>query len=258
MTADSGRRIDTVLFDLDDTLHDDTAAYQIAARRVAEDLARERGPAALRVFDAYVAEANAFWGKLTSEHLMASIHDTRIQMWLDALRAAGIDADAELAGWCAHRYTTYRAEALELSPGALDLVVALREGGCRLGIVTNGFAATHHEKIDKLGLRPYVDAVFLADEMGMVKPDPAVFVHACRVLGSAPDRTAMVGDRYDRDVIGAQAAGLFTVLVDVHAIPLPLGATPPDATVASIADVLSVIPVTAAQGAAFVAPKRTG
>ena len=65
----------------------------------------------------------------------------------------------------------------------------LRARGCKLGIVTNGFAATHHDKVDRLGLRPLVDALFLADEMGLVKPDPAVFEHACRELGSEPVRT---------------------------------------------------------------------
>ena len=113
--------------------------------------------------------------------------------------------------------------------------------------MTNGFVSTHNRKLDVLGLRPLVDGIFLADEMGMVKPDPGCFTHACRVLGSEPARTAMVGDRYDRDVIGAQAAGLFTVLVDVHAIPIPPGGMPPDAVVAAIADVLAVLPIGARQ-----------
>lgn len=86
-----------------------------------------------------------------------------------------------------------------------------------------------------------MDAFFLADEVGMVKPDPELFRHACRVLGSEPSRTVMVGDRYERDVTGAREAGLYTVLIDPHAIPLPEGAPPPDARVASIADVLGVI-----------------
>ncbi len=238
------RTIDTVLFDLDDTLHDDTAAYQEAARLVAADVARERpiDPAALLA--AYVAEASAFWKKLSVEHLTAGIIDTRAQMWHDALLEVGID-DVVLSERCAHDYGRYRSEVLELSPGALDCIETLRARGCKLGIVTNGFAATHHEKIARLGITDHFDALFLADEMGMVKPDPAVFRHACEVLGSRPERTAMVGDRYDRDIIGAQQCGLYTVLIDVHAIPLPDGATPPDVVVATIADVLAALPLAA-------------
>jgi putative hydrolase of the HAD superfamily len=251
------RTLEVVLFDLDDTLHDDSAAYKRAARRIAERVAAQRGIDAERLLAAYIAQASSFWKKLSVEHLTTPIHDARTQLWSDALVAAGVPLDVDLAHVCAEDYTRARAEMLELAPGAVDLLRALRERGCRLGIVTNGFAATHHEKVDRLGLRPYIDALFLADEMGMVKPDPEVFRHACRALGSAPERAAMVGDRYDRDVIGAAEAGLFTVLIDVHSIPLPLGALAPDAVVDSLAGVLAVLPVARLQGSPPEVPNRS-
>ncbi len=249
--------IDTVLFDLDDTLHDDTAAYTAAAARVASDVAADRGIDAGGLLDAYVAEANGFWKKLSTEHLTTPIHDARTQLWYDALAAVGV-AESALARVCAERYNGYRADELELAPGAMDVLVALRERGCKIGIVTNGFAATHHEKIDRLALRAHIDGLFLADEMGMVKPDPRVFVHACEALGSVPERSAMVGDRYDRDITGAQEAGLFTVLIDVHAIPIPDGSPAPDATVTVIGDVLAVLPTIRRQEAPVAAPNAGG
>lgn len=242
------RALDTVLFDLDDTLHDDSTAYKKAALRVAEDVAAESGIDAETLFRAYVAEANGFWKQLSQEHLSIPILDARTQMWSDALVASGHPLDIPLATACGKAYGDYRNAVLELSPGALELMIALRERGCKLGIVTNGFAATHHEKIDLLGLRPYIDGLFLADEMHMVKPDPEIFRHVCRTLGSEPARTAMVGDRFDRDVIGAGEAGLFTVLIDVHAIPVPDGAVPPDAIVDTIGEVLGVLPLASQSG----------
>ena len=245
--------IDTVLFDLDDTLHDDSAAYQAAAKHVAADVAAQRPVDAMRLLHAYIAEANGFWKKLSTEHLTTAIHDTRVQLWYDALVAAGID-DIDLARVCAERYNAYRADELQLLPGALELLIALRERGCKIGIVSNGFAATHHDKIERLALRARIDALFLADEMGMVKPDPRVFEHACALLGSDPQRTAMVGDRYDRDITGAQEAGLFTVLIDVHAIPIPEGAAPPDVVVATIGEVLAQLPLAHRQEATVAIP----
>jgi putative hydrolase of the HAD superfamily len=82
----------------------------------------------------------------------------------------------------------------------------------------------------------------------MVKPEPEIFRYVCRMLGSEPAHTAMVGDRYDRDIIGAGSVGLFTVLIDIHAIPLPEGAVPPDAVVGAVADVLGVLPLAGAEG----------
>jgi HAD superfamily hydrolase (TIGR01549 family) len=253
------RTIDTVLFDLDDTLLDDSTAYKRAARRVADDLAADRDIDAERLVAAYVTQASGFWKKLSSEHLTLPIHDARTQLWSDALVASGLPVDVALAARCAESYTRYRADGFELFPGALDLVRALREHGCKLGIVSNGFAATHNEKVDRLGLRPYVDGLFLADEMGMVKPDPEIFRLVCRTLGSEPARTAMVGDRYDRDIVGAGTVGLFTVLIDIHAIPLPDGARPPDVIVDSIGEVLGVLPLgPPSQGASDGVQKRKG
>ncbi len=236
------RRIDTVLFDLDDTLHDDTAAYRSAALQAARMAARERALDPQALADAYDGAAMGFWSALSVEHLTRSIADERTRMWHDALREVGID-DLALARRCAAAYVEARSDVLALAPGAVELLDALRARGCKLGLVTNGFAATHHDKIDRLGLRERMDGFFLADEVGMVKPDPELFRHACRELGSEPARTAMVGDRYDRDIRGAREAGLFTVLIDVHAIPLPEGAPEPDAVVATIAEVLSVLPL---------------
>jgi putative hydrolase of the HAD superfamily len=242
------RAIDTVLFDLDDTLHDDSFAYKSAARTVADALARSHGVDAQALFEAYDGTAMGFWAALTAEHLTRSIGDERERMWYEALRMVGLD-DPDLAKRAAQAYIEARADVLALAPGALELLTALRERGCKLGLVTNGFAETHHDKIDRLGLRERMDGFFLADEVGMVKPDPELFRHACAELGSLPERTAMVGDRYERDVRGAHDAGLFTVLIDVHAIPLPEGAPPPDAIVATIADVLGVLPLAGAPSA---------
>jgi HAD superfamily hydrolase (TIGR01509 family) len=214
-------------------------------------VAAARGIDAQRLFGAYVAQANGFWKKLSQAHLTLPIHDARTQMWSDALVASGVSLDPVLAQRCADDYGRYRNEVLELFPGALELVLALRERGCRIGIVTNGFAATHHEKVDLLGLRPYIDGLFLADEMNMVKPDPEIFRYVCRTLGSEPARTAMVGDRYDRDIIGAASVGLFTVLIDLHAIPLPEGAVPPDAVVDAVGDVLGALPLVRGKGPLF-------
>jgi HAD superfamily hydrolase (TIGR01549 family) len=145
--------------------------------------------------------------------------------------------DPALATQSAERYNAYRAKYYALFPGTVDLLRALRERGMRLGIVTNGLSETHREKIALLQLGEYFDAIFLSDEVGMVKPDPLLFAHACHVLRGAPAAAAMVGDRYDRDIRGAAEAGLYTVWLNVRAEELPLGAPPPDATCATIAEV---------------------
>ena len=157
-------------------------------------------------------------------------------MWQNALESVGV-ASLEVAEQSAERYNAYRSKYYTLFPGAVELLKTLRERGMRLGIVTNGLSETHREKIALLRISEYFDAIFLADEVGMIKPDPLLFAHACRTLGGAPAHSAMVGDRYDRDIRGALEAGLFTIWLNVRDEELPAGAQPPDATCSTIADV---------------------
>ena len=67
------RTIDTVLFDLDDTLHDDTTAYRNSARRVADDVAASVGIGRDALLAAYVRGAEGFWKGLTAEAIVEPI-----------------------------------------------------------------------------------------------------------------------------------------------------------------------------------------
>jgi putative hydrolase of the HAD superfamily len=233
--------LEAVIFDLDDTLHDDTVAYRRASERVAEEVARERGVDASALQTAYIAEIQRFWGNLSSDQLSESIGDVRTAMWRAALRAAGIDEPA-LAERCAADYNRFRKDELKLWPGVLDLLSKLRREGVRLALLTNGFAETHREKIAQLELNDAFDELFIADEVGMLKPDPRLFRYACKQLGVEPAAAAMVGDRYDRDVVGAAEAGLYTVWLNVRGESLAAGARAPDALVHEFAEVEGALP----------------
>lgn len=234
------KALDAVLFDLDDTLHDDTYAYKTAADEVAAEVAAEHGIDALALKAAYIAQAEGFWHRLSSAHLQERLAGTRVRMWAAALETVGI-ADEALAQQSAQRYDRYRTAHLTLFPGALDLLRELRERGCALGLLTNGFSETHRDKIATLQIGPYFDAIFMPDEVGMLKPDPLLFAHACTTLHSAPARSVMVGDRYERDIRGANTAGLYTIWMNVHGGTVPPGAPQPDVTVSDIAGVRAAL-----------------
>lgn len=228
--------IKTVLFDLDDTLHDDTYAFTTAAEEVAREVAAERGIDALALKDAYIAEAEGFWQRLTKEQVQVKLSQLRTTMWKNALGTVGL-GDPDLAERSATNYNIYRKKYFSPFPDAVDLLKALKARGVKLGLLTNGVSETHHEKIALLQISQYFDALFLADEVGMVKPDPLLFAHACRKLESSPSMSAMVGDRYDRDISGAIEAGLYSVWVNVRNEDVPPGAPPPNVIVREIGEV---------------------
>jgi HAD superfamily hydrolase (TIGR01509 family) len=69
----------------------------------------------------------------------------------------------------------------------------LHDAGIKVAVVSNvGFdIRPHFAAWDLDGL---VDAFVLSYEVGRCKPDPAIFLRACGMLGAEPERTLMVGD----------------------------------------------------------------
>ena len=92
---------------------------------------------------------------------------------------------------------------------------ALRASGLRIGIVCDvGMTPSSAliRLLDDRGLLPLFDHWSFSDEVGVYKPDPAIFRHALAGLGDpAPDRVAHVGDRTRTDVAGAIGMGMVAV-----------------------------------------------
>jgi putative hydrolase of the HAD superfamily len=94
-------------------------------------------------------------------------------------------------------------------PGTL---AHLRAHGARLAVVSN-WDVSLHDVLDRTGLRALVDAVAISAELGVAKPDPAIFHAALERLGADANDAVHVGDSLEADVAGARAAGLEAVLV---------------------------------------------
>ena len=94
---------------------------------------------------------------------------------------------------------------------ALD---ALRARGLRLTVVSNA-NGTLCDHLERLGLASRFNCVLDSFDLGVEKPDPRLFELALERSGAARDTTLHVGDLYHVDVVGARAAGLRGVLLDV-------------------------------------------
>lgn len=99
-------------------------------------------------------------------------------------------------------------------PDARQALDALRRAGVKLAVVSNiGFDI--RPMLDSWQLSGLLDAVVLSYEVGCLKPDPAIFLRACGLLGVEPERTLMVGDTADD--AGAVAAGCAALVMPASA-----------------------------------------
>ena len=144
--------------------------------------------------------------------------------------------DAEYAAW---------TPANALLGSAHALLETLRERGLRLAIVANGWpepARLTRRRIQELGVAERVDAIVLADEVGVRKPDPRIFAAALRSLGVGFEagEAMHVGDRIVADVQGAAAAGITSVQALWFAADDETGGVEPDYRAFTAMDVLNI------------------
>ena len=115
----------------------------------------------------------------------------------------------------------------------LAAVAALRRGGVRTGLLSNswGFEGYPRERFGEL-----FDAVVISGEVGLRKPDPAIYALAADRLG-LPAAACVFVDDLDTNVHAAEAAGMTGV---VH--------TGAEHTLPRLAALLGVDPEGAANG----------
>jgi len=97
-------------------------------------------------------------------------------------------------------------------PGVIEGLARLRDADLKLACVTNKAQAFTAPLLETSGVAPFLDAVITADQLGKRKPDPAICLHACRLLQVRPAETVVVGDSAN-DADSGRAAGCRVVLV---------------------------------------------
>jgi HAD superfamily hydrolase (TIGR01509 family) len=206
-----GRPIAAVLIDAGGVLVDpnwDVIAGLLAARGAGVPAAALRAaePAAKRELD----DATVI-GATTDEERTASYLGR-------VLRHAGIAVDPVALRGASEEVTRLHRELglWEVVPeGTLEALDALRSAGLRLALASNADPLLRG-KLGALGVAGRLDHLGISGEMGVEKPDPRFFHRILGEIGVAPERAVHVGDVYEIDVVGARAAGLTAVLVDVE------------------------------------------
>jgi len=148
----------------------------------------------------------------------------RERAWGTALRSFGID-DATLAGKLAGALAETRRSRHVQFPDALPSLQRLSRS-FRLALITNGAPRIQRLKLEGSGLAEFFDPVIVSGELGIGKPDPAIFHYALERVGVPAESALMVGNSLTHDVAGAQSAGIRAVWVNRDRTPLPDEARP--------------------------------
>lgn len=138
------------------------------------------------------------------------------------------------------------AYALNTVPASnVALLRTLRERGLRLGLISN-LDPADISAWPACALASHLDVAILSCEVGLVKPDPAIYALCLDRLGLAGSQCLYVGDGAGDELVGARAAGchtlLFTGMIE-HLWPerVPRLAEPAHGTIRRLDEVLAVL-----------------
>lgn len=95
---------------------------------------------------------------------------------------------------------------ISVDPAVVQVLAELHGGGTRMALLSNaGFDFGSLFRFAPTGR--FFERVFVSAEIGLLKPEPAIYLHVARELGIAPTELVFVDNRED-NVRGAEAVGI--------------------------------------------------
>ena len=182
---------EVLLFDLDGTLVDSAPDLAVALNKTLRDLQKPE-------FD---LETIRTWVGNGAKVL--------VDRGLSGAAEIKSDLDQNLANEALSIFLTYYRDFICVDtafyPGVKAGLLAFKEAGYRLGIITNKPEALIQPILDGLGGSNIFELLIGADTLAEKKPHPLPLLHAVEYFNSTLDKCLMVGDSKN-DILAAKAA----------------------------------------------------
>lgn len=188
-----------LIFDVDDTLYDQIQPFERTLERHIK-VAREQIEPLYLSFRRYadkVFETTAI-GKM-------SLKDSHIYRMKHALADFGYQVSDATALAIQIDYDYFQGQ-IELSPVFPEIFSWCQAQGIAMGIITNGPYRHQLRKIRTMGLVNWfeLEHVLISGQVGITKPNPAIFQLMEERLGISGEDICYLGDSFENDVVGAK------------------------------------------------------
>lgn len=195
-------KYDFLLLDADETLFD----FSRCEREALCDALREAGISPTEEMIATYSRINdGYWKMLERGEIQKS--ELRVARFAAFCAHYGFSVDVPRL---AIGYTDALATKGHLLPQAFEVCRALA-AHCKLYIVTNGIATVQRGRLEPSAIRPFVQDLFISEEIGAEKPHTAFFdTVAARIPSFDRKKALVVGDSLSSDIRGGVLAGIDT------------------------------------------------
>ena len=200
--------IRALMIDLDGTMVDTMADFEAALNLALADIDLPKVKREV---------VNIAVGK-GSEHLVRTV--LQHQLSLPELQASGMVCNSTTVDTYyepafqryQHHYGRVNGQHAQVYAGVLEGLQAFQAAGLPMACLTNKPTAFAKDLLARKGLNGFFGHVFGGDAYPRKKPDPLPLLETCKVMGSLPTHTLMLGDSQN-DAQAARAAACPVVLV---------------------------------------------
>jgi len=207
-------RVTDVFFDLDHTLWDFERNSALTFGKIFSE-----GAVAIDMDDflrAYIPINLKFW-KLFREGRINQ-QELRFQRLKTTFDSLGYYVADPLIHYLSNEYIAHLSSYTHLFPNTVEILNYLSPT-YKLHIVTNGFQEIQDKKLRTSGIDRYFDQVINSEMAGAKKPHPLIFQLALSRANAVPERSIMIGDSIEADILGAKAVGLHVLHFNAHGDP---------------------------------------
>ncbi|MHA7058614.1 YjjG family noncanonical pyrimidine nucleotidase [Aquimarina sp. M1] len=209
-------KVNHIFFDLDHTLWDfdrnSALAFQLMFDKFEIRIAIDE-------FLSVYQPINLRYWKLYREEQVSKTELRRGRL-IEAFDVLGKQLPLEVIDALSDDYINFLPLNNYLISGAIELLEYLMPK-YHMHIITNGFKEVQHTKLSNARINHYFKTVTNSEEVGVKKPNPIIFEHALEVSGADIDRSLMIGDNYEADIMGAEALGIKAICYNYHQEDLP-------------------------------------
>lgn len=198
-----------VFFDLDRTLWDfEINSHQTLIELIDKYKLAEKGISSSNAFiEEYYKINDALW----EEYRQGSINQEtlRFERFNRALLKYEI-TDVELIKNIGNDYVHLSPLKTNLVPHTVEVLDYLKSK-YDLHIITNGFEEVQHIKLSNSGIANYFSEIITSERAGFKKPDKRIFDYSLSATNSSREKSIMIGDCINADILGAKSAGIHQV-----------------------------------------------
>ncbi|HLU23003.1 MAG TPA: HAD family hydrolase [Bacillaceae bacterium] len=229
--------MDTIIFDVDDTLYDQVLSFKRTCERMLPECITNIDLDKLYITSRKYSD-ELFDKQVAGELTVREMHIRRIK---DACAEYGIEISDQKAIEFQEAYVEEQ-QRISLFDEVVELLETLQHTK-QLAVLTNGSHGHQAMKIKQLNLSKWIpeENIFISESLGYAKPSKEAFQILENKLNLDKEKTVYIGDSFANDIVGAKKAGWKAIWMNHRNRKMPEGNIKPDKVVYSASELLETV-----------------